>query len=73
VKAFNREQQFKTSILAVINSKEENDRIFHTAAAGPPAAYLMQKRHSIFQKNVELKSIETFVAPKFPKSEEQTQ
>lgn len=42
-----------------------------TASAGPGAAYLQHKRGSVFQKNVELHNISNFVAPVFPKSDQE--
>ena len=75
---FNAEAQFKTSLLEVLSGPAENstanNRLYTmaTATAGPGAAYLQQKRGSVFQKNVEMHTVCDFVPPVFAKSEQNT-
>lgn len=54
-------------------SNDNNDRLYTIAkpAAGPGAAYLRNKRGSVFQKNVDMNNVGTFVAPVFAKTDEE--
>ena len=73
-KPFNFDLQLKHSLTEVLERSKDNslnnNRLFSIASnsSGPSREYLQMKRNSVFQKNVDIKGISTFVAPFFPKS-----
>ena len=71
---FDVQEQFKKSIIKVTSvAKEEQEEQKSLQPTKPVVmpnmAYLQNKRGSVFQKNVDLKSVADFKAPVFQKEE----